>query len=254
MDQKWEDKAFNLQRCNILVKRSVELGAELVIFPEMTLTGYSMNVKLTAEDANTSGSVKAFSKLSVQNSTALIAGVVLQAGTKPENTLIAFSKDGKEQVRYVKTHPFSFAGEDQHFKAGNSLSTMQVSEFNFGLSICYDLRFPELFSALAKNCDVLINIANWPKRRLQHWKTLLQARAIENQAYMIGVNRVGMDGNGLEFEASSMIFDANGDCVSPVITEGEVSLFELSLQSLRTFRSEFPTKQDRRAELYRATI
>jgi predicted amidohydrolase len=123
-----------------------------------------------------------------------------------------------------------------------------------GFSICYDLRFPELYSALAKDCDVLVNIANWPKHRLQQWKALLQARAIENQAYMIGVNRVGTDANGLEYEPSSMIFDANGERLEPIATEGEIDLFELSLQSLEVFRSNFSTKQDRQPELYRALI
>jgi omega-amidase len=254
LNQKWEDKEYNLLRCADLTSRAAALGAELVIFPEMTLTGFSLNTEFSAEDANASSSVRAFSDLAAQNDLALIAGVVLQAGIKSANTLVAYSRDGIEQARYVKIHPFSFAGEDHYFQAGNRLSTMQLGELKFGFSVCYDLRFPELYSALAKDCDVLVNIANWPKRRLQHWKTLLQARAIENQTYMIGVNRVGTDGNGLEYESSSMIFDANGERIEPIITEGEIDLFELSLQSLQVFRSSFSTKQDRQPELYRAII
>lgn len=254
LNQKWEDKQYNLRRSADLTNQAAALGAELVIFPEMTLTGFSLNTELSAEDAHTSSSVTAFSELAVQNGLALIAGVVLQTGTKSANTLIAFSKDGIEQARYAKIHPFSFSGEHRYFQAGNCLSTMQMSDLKLGFSICYDLRFPELYSALAKDCDVLVNIANWPKCRLKHWETLLQARAIENQTYMIGVNRVGTDGNGLEYESSSMIFDANGERIEPIITEGEIDLFELSLQSLQAFRSDFSTKQDRQPELYRAII
>ena len=254
LNQKWEDKQYNLQRCAELTSRASALGAELVIFPEMTLTGFSLNTELLAEDADASSSVMAFSDLSVKNGLALIAGVVLQTGIKSANTLVTFSKDGIEQARYTKIHPFSFAGEDRFFQPGKSLAKMQLADLKLGFSICYDLRFPELYSALAKDCDVLVNIANWPKRRLQHWKTLLQARAIENQTYMIGVNRVGTDGNGLEYEPSSMIFDANGERIKPIVSEGEVDLFELSMQSLRAFRSDFSTKQDRQPELYRAII
>lgn len=254
LNQKWEDKQYNLQRCADLTSRAAGLGAELVIFPEMTLTAFTMDTVFSAEDSNSSDTINAFSQLALKHKISLIAGVVLQAGTKSANTLVAFSKDGVERARYVKIHPFSFAGEDNYFQAGNRLSTMQAGEFKLGFSICYDLRFPELYSALAKNCDVLVNIANWPKRRLNHWESLLQARAIENQTYMIGVNRVGTDGNGLEYESSSMIFNANGERIEPIITEGEIDLFELSLQSLEVFRSSFSTKQDRQPELYRAII
>jgi omega-amidase len=254
LNQKWEDKQYNLQRCVELASRAKVLGADLVIFPEMTLTGFSLNTEYSAEDAGASSSIKAFSDIAVKNQLALIAGLVLQAGVKSVNTLVAFSKDGVEQVRYVKIHPFSFVGEDNYFQAGDRLSTMQAGELKLGFSICYDLRFPELYSALAKDCEVLVNIANWPKRRLSHWKALLQARAIENQTYMIGVNRVGIDGNGLEYAPSSMIFDANGKRVEPLTTEGEIDIFELSLQSLEKFKSSFSTKQDRQPELYRAII
>lgn len=254
LNQKWEDKQYNLQRCAELTSRAKVLGAEVAIFPEMTLTGFSLNSEYLAEDAEASSSIKAFSNIAIQNGLALIAGVVLKSGTKSLNTLVAFSKDGVEQARYAKIHPFSFAGENNYFQAGNHLSKMQAGELKLGFSICYDLRFPELYSALSKDCEVLVNIANWPKRRLNHWKALLQARAIENQTYMIGVNRVGIDGNGLEYDSSSMIFDANGDRLEPVITEEEIHLFELSLQNLEEFRSGFSTKQDRQPELYRAII
>lgn len=254
LDQKWEDKARNMQRCAELAVRAAACGVDLVVFPEMTLTGFTMNTQLSSEDPGQSPSLTAFSALAKEYGISLVIGLVMSNGSKAANTLVAFSDDGIEQARYVKIHPFSLAGEDRFFQAGNKLAKMQMPEFKLGFSICYDLRFPELYSSLAKDCEVLVNIANWPKRRIMHWKTLLQARAIENQAYVIGVNRIGVDGNGLEYERSSVIVNANGEFIEPVLTEGEMDIFEISRQELLDFRRGFSTQQDRLPDLYRAII
>jgi predicted amidohydrolase len=254
LDQKWEDKAFNMQRCTELTARASECGADLVIYPEMTLTGFTLNTELSAENPDQSPSLLGLSALAKQNKIALVAGIVMSGADKAENTLIAFSDDGVEQARYVKIHPFTFAGEDHFFKPGNKLAEMKLQEFTLGFSICYDLRFPEIYSALAKDCDVLINIANWPKRRVMHWKALLQARAIENQTFVIGVNRIGVDGNSLEYEHSSVAVNANGEFIEPVLTEAEMDIYEISRQELLDFRRGFSTRQDRLPDLYRALI
>ncbi len=180
LDQKWEDKAYNMQRCAKLTARAAACGADLVIFPEMTLTGFTMNTQLSAEDPEQSSTLNAFGALAKEHGISLVAGLAVSNGCKAANTLVAFSGEGLEQARYAKIHPFSLAREDSFFQAGNSLAKMRMPEFKLGFSICYDLRFPELYSALAKDCEVLVNIANWPKRRVTHWRTLLQARAIEN--------------------------------------------------------------------------
>lgn len=254
LDQKWEDKNANLERCEELTEKAKLLGAELIIFPEMTLTGFSMNTSYSAESANKSPSVNAFSRLAKDNQIAIFAGVVLYSGAKPSNALLAFSDDGKEQARYFKIHPFSFAKENEHFHSGNQLAKMTMPEFKFGLSICYDLRFPEFYSAMGKDCDVIVNIANWPKRRVDHWRTLLKARAIENQIFVIGVNRVGLDVSGLEYEHSSLIVNANGEFLQPLLSETEIDVYEISQQDLIDFRKSFSTRQDRRSEFYRELI
>lgn len=225
-----------------------------MIFPEMTLTGFTMNTQLSAEDPKQSPSLLSFSTLAKQFRVSMVAGVVLDNAGKASNTLVAFSGDGMEQARYAKIHPFSFAGEDRFFRPGNKLARMRMPEFTLGFSICYDLRFPELYSALSKDCEMLINIANWPKRRVMHWKILLQARAIENQTFVIGVNRTGMDGNGLEYERSSAVVSANGEFLDPIFTEGEMDLYEINRQELIDFRGKFSTRQDRLPHLYRALI
>lgn len=254
LDQKWEDKAYNMQRCTELAARAAECGADLVVFPEMTLTGFSMNTQLSAEVPSVSSSLVAFSTLAKNHHVWLVAGVVMSDAGKAANTLVAFSDKGVEQARYVKMHPFSFAGEDRFFQPGNRLAKMQMPELSLGFSICYDLRFPELYSGLAKDCDVLVNIANWPKRRVMHWRALLQARAIENQTFVVGVNRIGVDGNGLEYERSSVVVNANGEFIEPILTEGEMDIFEISRQELLDFRRGFSTRQDRLPDLYRAII
>jgi predicted amidohydrolase len=254
LDQKWEDKAGNMQRCTGLATRAATCGADLVIFPEMTLTGFTMNTRFSAEDSEQSPSLAALGALAREQGISLVAGLAMNNGSKASNTLIAFSSEGLEQARYVKIHPFSFAGEDRFFQRGNSLAKMQMPEFKLGFSICYDLRFPELYSALAKDCEVLVNIANWPKKRVMHWRALLQARAIENQTYVIGVNRTGVDGNGLEYERSSVVVNANGELIEPVLTEGEMDIYEISHQELLDFRLSFSTQQDRLPDLYRAII
>ena len=254
LDQAWEDKARNLARCEELAALAARDGAVLAIFPEMTLTGFTMNTALSAEPADHSPSAAAFGEMAARHGIALMAGVVLRREGKAANTLLVFSPDGRETARYSKVHPFTPAGEDRWFVAGVSLGLVPVGEFHAGLSICYDLRFPELYTAMAKDCDLLVNIANWPQRRTAHWRTLMQARAIENQAYMIGVNRTGTDGNGFTYERSSGVVNANGEFLRPTATAGEVDWYEVSRPELADFRRGFSTRQDRRPELYRQLI
>lgn len=254
LDQAWENKAVNLARCEQLTSDAARRGAALVIFPEMTLTGFTMNTEMSAEPADKPPSGAAFSALAARYGVWVLAGVVLRQGGKAANTLLAFSPDGREAARYVKLHPFTPAGEDRWFEAGASLVRVQMGEFHVGLSICYDLRFPELYSALAKDCDLLVNIANWPQRRVAHWRTLLQARAIENQAYMVGVNRTGTDGTGLEYGRSSGVVNANGDFLRPTATTGVIDWYDVQRQELLDFRRKFTTRQDRRPEFYRQVL
>ncbi|MDI7226505.1 nitrilase-related carbon-nitrogen hydrolase [Leptospira santarosai] len=251
---KWEDKAYNLEHCKNLICEAVRYNADLIIFPEMTLTGFSMNTEVIAEDPDDSFTIDTFQKLAIENCVALAFGLVLKKGNKALNTLVFISKDGIERTRYNKIHPFSFATEDRYFEGGKNLSKLTLSNLTFGFTICYDLRFPELYSALAKDCDVLVNIANWPEHRKSHWKILSQARAIENQTYFIGVNRTGTDGNGIEYKKSSIVVDANGEFIFPEITLNEIDIFEIKKELLHSFRDKFSTRQDRIPEFYKTII
>jgi predicted amidohydrolase len=235
----------------VLVSEAANLGVELVIFPEMTLTGFSMNTKAIAEEFEGSASLDTFKELSRKYGIHIVFGLVLKHGDKAANTLVHLSPEGELLAKYVKIHPFTFAGEDKFFARGNELAIVKIGELTFGYSICYDLRFPELYSALASRCHVIVNIANWPKRRVHHWRSLLRARAIENQVFMIGVNRIGIDANGLEYEKSSEIFDANGESMVPIMNRSlELDVFEIDYGSLQDFKIAFNTFRDRRVDLY----
>lgn len=221
----------------------------------MTLTGFSFNTAQIAEPQTASATIETFSALAGKHHIAIVAGVVLNGdGGKCLNTLLAFSKDGTEQARYIKIHPFSFAGENEFFDSGNHLATMDMGGLKLGFTICYDLRFPELYSALAKDCHVLVNIANWPKKRIHHWHTLLEARAIENQVFMIGVNRIGEDKNQLQYEKSSCVISPDGYPVEALLSEDEVGIYEIELQALENFRCQFSTRHDRLPNLYKSLL
>lgn len=254
LDQQWEDKDANLQRCHYLLRRAAICGVDLAIFPEMTLTGFTFNIAASAEDANSSPTIQRFVALAKEHRLAIVAGVVIRTGDAVTNELVAFDSHGLVQARYAKIHPFSFAGEDRLFQSGARLARMMLGQFTLGFSICYDLRFPELHTALARDCDILVNIANWPQRRMHHWRTLLQAWAIENQVYAVGVNRIGSDGNGLACEASSIVVNANGEIVAPVFIGGELDIIEIHEADLATFRNGFSARQDRKPDLYRSLI
>ena len=119
------------------------------------------------------------------------------------------------------------------------------------MSICYDLRFPELYQQLSKSNLILVNIANWPNTRITHWKTLLKARSIENQSFMIGVNRTGSDGNGLEYEESSLVFSPSGEEIYPLEISDEIKIFDLDLNIAMDSRKRFPFKNDRKKNIYK---
>jgi len=254
LNQKWENKEANIERCKVLIKNAKSKNADLVIFPEMTLTGYSMNIDYLCEDANDSESIKFFSNISFENKIAIISGIVLENFNKPGNALLAFSNKGIELARYFKIHPFSLSKEDSLFQAGNKLVKLKMNDFNFGFTICYDLRFPELYSALSNDCDVIVNIASWPKKRVMHWNTLLKARAIENQVYLIGVNRIGVDGNGLEYESSSHVVNPDGEYLEPIYSEIELDIYEIDRNKLLKYRSKFCSRNDRKLGFYRSII
>lgn len=161
---------------------------------------------------------------------------------------------GEVRARYRKIHPFTFAGEDKVFNGGTEISFGEIDPVTIGLTICYDLRFPELYSSLGKKCELIVNIANWPARRVDHWNALLKARAIENQLFVVGVNRTGVDGKGLEYKKSSQIINPNGELMIPVFSEGLMDIYDIDLAFVGQFKNTFSTTQDRKPTLYKSIL
>ncbi len=219
----------------------------------MTLTGFSNNIALTAENPRQSETIKSFSKAAFTYNVAIVFGLTIRDGIKSLNSLVFIDSDGKILTKYSKIHPFTFAGEDQYFNAGSKLGIAKFLGVKIGLTICYDLRFPELYSSLARKCDMIINIANWPSNRIDHWNTLLKARAIENQVFVAGVNRIGVDGNGLEYVDSSNIFNGNGEKLQ-FSKEDDMQLYEIDTNWSKIFKEKFNTTVDRKVKLYKEIL
>ena len=252
LDQRWQNRDANFERCEELIEKAAGKGCKLAIFPEMTLTGYSLDVSIVAEPIETSESLRWFGQLSGKHGLHLIFGACLvnQTTRQPQNVLCHSDPMGDATPIYAKVHPFSFAGEDRVFEAGDALGFVKLPEICFGSSICYDLRFPELYAAMALRCEGAICIANWPTKRAAHWRALLVARAIENQMFMLGVNRVGVDGNGLEYEKSSMVVTPSGEVMKPIFESLELDLYEINPDETLRYRNEFPTLRDKRHLVY----
>lgn len=254
LNQSWEDKSANLLSCEELFRKAKLHNAQLIIFPEMTLTGFSMNIGVTAEVAQESPTLESFKGLASKFGIGVIFGIVFRHGEKATNNAIFLDTSGEILGKYQKVHPFSFSEEDKYFDAGNEILIVNFVLLTIGVTVCYDLRFPEIYSALGLKSDLIVNIANWPAKRIEHWTTLLRARAIENQVFVAGVNRIGVDRNGLDFIKSSIVVDPNGEILEPIYTEEELDIYDVDRIFLREFRNQFSTTQDRNPEFYKSIL
>ncbi len=249
MDIAWENPGENFQRADALAGEAVNAGARLVVLPEMFATGFSMNAELVSGFAE---ETKTFlSNLSAHLGVFVLAGYVEPADPKPTNVASILDPSGQEILKYRKIHPFSLAGEDKHYKAGNTVETIEIDGVKVTPLICYDLRFPEPFRMKAPDTDLFCVIANWPKARRVHWSSLLKARAVENQAFVLGVNRVGV-GDGLEYSGDSVLYDPLGENQATV-EAGSIGkcLGNVNARKVAQIREEFSFLKDRRPDVYR---
>ncbi len=242
----WEDKAANMAKLEAQLKEASAKRADILLLPEMSFTGFTMNTDVSGETGEeTVESVKA---LAVQYGVTVGFGWVKDCGQKAENHYTIVDKSGVCLSDYAKLHPFSFAGEDQKFRGGERLTSFLLEEIPCSNFICYDLRFPEIFQIASKDAHVIIVPANWPAKRSSHWKTLLQARAIENQVYILAVNCVGqMD--GLYYSGDSCIINPDGRVMEMLSDEEGLIIYDLK-DDAEQYRKSFPVRKDRREELY----
>ncbi len=238
----WEDKKKNKDKILSLLKGKIP-KSDLIIFPEMTLTGFSMNTVKLAEEME-GKSFQFFSELAKEFSTPIIAGIIEKNENNFFNTLIHINSSGDLISYYRKIHPFSYSDEDKYYRDGDKPVVTEIDDWKIGLSICYDLRFPELFRFYAKErVDLIVNIANWPVTRIEHWRSLLKARAIENQCYIAGVNRIGNDPNAV-YNGFSSVFDPMGIEIVSVENEEKVIVVELDKDYIIEVRGKFPFLED----------
>ncbi len=239
---KWESKEENKKKITELIKRDFKKSS-LLIFPEMTLTGFTMQ-SLKFSESISGDSFKYFSDIAMQYKIFVAGGLIEKENENCFNSLILLNPDGKLISKYRKIHPFSYSTENKHYKRGVEVKIAEINGLKVGLSICYDLRFPELYRFYAKErVHLIIVIANWPDTRIEHWKTLLKARAIENQCYVAGINRVGDDPK-LHYPGFSSVYDPMGIAVISLKNEEKITFSEVNKEKVERIRKNLPFLND----------
>ncbi|MCR9171459.1 MAG: nitrilase family protein [bacterium] len=208
-NQVWENPQANYENYLLLLE---DIVTDLVVLPEMFHTCFSMNLALAVPFEN-NPAVEWLKTLSESKNAAVYTSLMVKDGDQHFNRGVFVTPDGEVET-YDKRKTFGLANEDAYFASGKKSTIVTYKNWKFNLQICYDLRFPEIARNKISNqspaYDVLLFVANWPQKRSLHWKSLLRARAIENQCYVVGVNRVGTDGNGFEYSGDSRLVDALG--------------------------------------------
>lgn len=244
----WEDIDSNLAEFDAKIA-SIEKETHLVVLPEMFPTGFSMNAADLAQGMDGSA-VQWIQKKSSDIGVDIVGSIIINEGGKYYNRLVWAKPDG-EIFTYDKRHLFRMAGEEKVYSAGSKNITVELNGWRIRPFICYDLRFPAWTRNIGNTFDILIVIANWPEKRSNHWKLLLQARAVENQCYVIGVNRVGTDGNGLSYSGDSAVIDPWGTVIFQKSNQVCIHTAELSYNVLNTSRKDFPVWMDADNDLIR---
>jgi len=236
----WEDIQGNLASFEKKIQ-TIDKDTDLLILPEMFTTGFTPSANRVAEDEN-GLAISWLKQKAIQNNFAIIASIIFREGEKYKNRLFFMKPDGSYEY-YDKRHLFGTI-EKQSLTAGNSTVIIEYKNWRILALICYDLRFP-VWSRNTKNYDLLVYIANWPDKRIDHWKTLLKARAIENQSYTIGVNRIGLDGNNYHYNGNSMVFSPKGELLNVPVENDEVIFSILLKKELQiAYRNFFDVRSD----------
>ncbi|GEP45906.1 nitrilase-related carbon-nitrogen hydrolase [Brevifollis gellanilyticus] len=244
LDSVWEDKAANFGKVRAQLGASRPAAGSLIVLPEMFGTGFSCAVDLTAECEG--GETEVFLKsLAAEHQSCVLGGVVTRGNDgKARNQALAVSPDGHVLARYTKMRPFSLGGEaDVHVRGGTPV-LFEYGGFKISPLVCYDLRFPELArDAVKMGAEVLVYMAAWPVKRFQHWITLLQARAIENQAYVVGVNRTGADPQ-FSYNGRSLVVDPHGVIIADAGEREHAITTQIEHEVISGWRAQFPGLRD----------
>lgn len=239
----WENPQANLDKLeNILISSNLK-KPDLVVLPEMFTSGFTMNSASLAESLD-GLTISWMKDMAASENFAMAGSLIVKEGDRYYNKLVFAGPDGI-LATYNKGHLFRMEKENLSFTRGEGPVITEYKGFKISLQICYDLRFPVWSRNTDNNYDILLYVANWPESRRHVWNSLLVARAIENQCYVIGANRIGRDENGISYSGDSVVIDPKGKISAGLepYKEGTVGT-SLSLESLRTFRDKFPVWKD----------
>ena len=245
-DLEWEDHETNRRALSDRMWAAGGAGAGLVLLPEMFPTGFSMAAEEIAEGPD--GETVSWMVDQASTHGLHVAGSMATRhpdGGLPTNRLVVAGPDGVVGT-YDKIHPFTYSGEHEHYGAGTDFLTVEIGGLRVTTFVCYDLRFADEFWATAAETDLYVVVANWPAARRHHWRSLLVARAIENQAYVAAVNRVGTDGNGLDYAGDSMVVDPMGNVLAAAAEQPTLVLADVDAEVVANTRERFPFLRDRR--------
>ena len=242
----------NFERAAERMERAAADGADLIVLPEMWNTGYALEIIERIADPEGGRTREFVSGFARKHGVNVVAGSIAERRTDGVyNTLRLFGRDGEPAGEYDKIHLFRLMDEEKHLRPGSRIGLAELDGVRIGAMICYDIRFPELARTLAlAGARLLVVPAEWPHPRLEHWRTLLRARAIENQIYVAACNRVGSS-NGTDFFGHSMIIDPWGEIVAEAGEEETILSAKIDLGLVDEVRRRIPVFEDRRPSMYR---
>ncbi|MBN1039893.1 carbon-nitrogen family hydrolase [Clostridium botulinum] len=248
IDVLWEDYFANMKKIKILVEEASIKDVELILFPEMALTGVTLDIeKLILERDEI---VSWCRELAIKNNINIGLGYGKKIDNKGLNNYIIISNLGEVLCDYSKIHLFTYGGEPKAYYNGMNVLDYQIGGFTMSSFICYDLRFPEIFQVAARKAQVITIAANWPESKIDEWISFLKVRALETQSYIIGINRLG-EGDGIKYNGKSAIVSPWGDILNDLSDKEELVIQEIKLEQVFKSRAKFNVKDDRREDLYK---
>jgi predicted amidohydrolase len=251
-DVSWGNISATLSALNTSVENAARSGATFIALPEMFPCGFSFLTGASAQAASDAGRT-ALTEWTTRFPVTICGSLptLASVSARPRNSLCVF-RGGQLLGQYDKTHLFTYAQENEHYDAGDSPLSLEINGLRVSFFICYDLRFPAAFAALADQTELFVVCANWPAPRTLHWRALLTARAIESQCYVAGVNRVG-NGGGLEYSGDSLLVSPKGETLLDGAGRGVAELVtDINRATVDEYRAAFPALQDRRREMYQS--
>jgi predicted amidohydrolase len=240
-DTGWQDPDLSLSRAEICVSRAASIGARLVVLPEMCTTGFTMDPEHHAQPMD-GPAVARLGAMAQKHDVWVIAGVAVH-DSGYQNVAAVINPGGDVVASYAKQRLFAYGEEHDHYTPGTTSLTVDIDGVRVSPFVCYDLRFPELFRAVALRSDLMVVVANWPVARRPHWDALLLARAIENLSYVVGVNRTGV-GGGLTYDGGSVAYDPWGIPSAVRVAVASPSVVEVSTARVANIRTKYPFLAD----------